>query len=111
MDNEKFQYFQLEYKTYFIDLECSFEEMSSKVEKEMKAIFSLLVLALNSNVRINLQPNFFIDGIFLHNLLGLARDLRGTNRTLILKNAPTSIVRYLERAGLNRILLFQDNAA
>jgi anti-anti-sigma regulatory factor len=70
----------------------------------------MLVLALQYNIRIHLDNIFFIDSTYLHLLMEFARDLRSSNRSLILKGIPISIVRYMERFGMVKLCLLQDVA-
>ena len=107
-NNNAFQFYHTEHTAYFIDVSCQFQKLTPEVITETKGLFSMLALALQYNIRLNLDNLFFIDSTYTHLLMEFARDLRASNRSLILKGVPISIVRYMERFGMVKLCLLQD---
>ncbi|MEM7181274.1 MAG: hypothetical protein AAF518_10200 [Spirochaetota bacterium] len=108
MENNRFNYYYLEYKTYFLDVFCLFDSLQPKIERETEAIFSMFVLALKTNIRIHLDRPKFLETHFIDLILKLGRDLRESNRSLIVVGAPESFKRYLKKFEMDKMILLQE---
>lgn len=108
MEKNRFNYFYLEYKTYFIDVFCLFDTLEQDIEKETEAIFTMFVLALKTNIRIHLDRPKFLQSKMIDLILKLGRDLRESNRSLVIVGASEAFIRYLRRFSMDKMILIQE---
>jgi hypothetical protein len=90
-------------------IQCLFETIDESVEEEAESIFKVLFLSTRFDVIIALENPVYITPNFLTLVLNVARELKLVGRNTTLLNAPESIVRYLERFDLDKVITILNN--
>ena len=90
-------------------IQCLFETIDESVEEEAESIFNVLFLSTRFDVILALENPVYITPKFIMLILNLAHELNQNGRNTTLMNAPESLVRYLYRFDLDKIIKISNN--
>ena len=108
--NNRFKHFFIKQKSETaVIIQCLFETIDESVEEEAESIFNVLFLSTRFDVILALENPVYITPKFIMLILNLARELNLNGRNTTLMNAPESLVRYLYRFDLDKIIKISNN--
>ena len=108
--NNRFKHFFIKQKSETaVIIQCLFETIDESVEEEAESIFNALFLSTRFDVILALENPVYITPKFIMLILNLAHELNQNGRNTTLMNAPESLVRYLYRFDLDKIIKISNN--